>query len=261
MRIRKRHELLGLVIWCIVASFASLIFNAEIYGSLLLFFGLPSIYLSYRYPQHIRKSAVFSLLISIPFAFLFDYVMESTGGWTLGRMALPNIWIIGHVSLFQIIWLFTYSFFILMYYLVFYKSSRRGALYQKRFPYFVAAMLIILLAVIFGHFFFPELLYIHYFYLKAGIVVILLPTLAILGSHPALDKKMLKVGAFFLYYCLVYEVTALKLDQWSFPAHNEFIGLIHFHGYAFPLEELLFWIMLGAIAGLSYYEYFDDNCK
>ena len=115
--------------------------------------------------------------------------------------------------------------------------------------------------ILFAHIFFPSLLYIEYFYLKIGIIAILFPLIGVLANSPSLYSKFFKVGIYFFFYTLLYEITALQLDQWSFPAKDQFIGQIVLLGHSFPFEELFFWIMISSISTLSYYEYFEDDDK
>jgi hypothetical protein len=84
---------------------------------------------------------------------------------------------------------------------------------------------------------------------------------AVLFKFPSLYGKLLKVASFFFYYSFVYEITALELSQWSYPVPSQFLGYINIYKYSFPIEEFFFWIMLGGLAVLTYYEYFDDDQK
>jgi len=56
------------------------------------------------------------------------------------------------------------------------------------------------------------------------------------------------------------KVTALQLGWWDFPGSN-FIGWVSIFNIRFPLEELIFWLFLFAMAILTYYEFFDDDEK
>jgi len=58
---------------------------------------------------------------------------------------------------------------------------------------------------------------------------------------------------------LIYELTAVKLEQWHFP--GQYIGWIDLFGLKFPFEELLFWMGLSSFVVLSIYEGFIDNDK
>ncbi|MDO8664231.1 MAG: hypothetical protein Q7K44_01620 [Candidatus Liptonbacteria bacterium] len=256
----KKHELVVLLLWPIIAVVISLSLGAKIYLSMLLFYGLPAIYLSYKNPQHIKKTLLFSLASAIPFAFLFDYVMEITRGWAIGRMEFPHIWFLQYVSFIQIIWLILFIYLIVIYYETFFEKEKTKIIYPKT-KWFLGLMLAIFSFVVLSHFFVPSLLVIDYFYAKAGIVFVLLPVIAFLLEFPSLYGKFLKTASFFLYYNIIYEITALQLDQWSYPAKNQFIGYITLFKYNFPFEEFFFWIMIGSLAALSYYEFFDDDEK
>ena len=101
---------------------------------------------------------------------------------------------------------------------------------------------------------------IPYFYLTAGIVLGIIPISIVLFEYPRLIAKFFKTAAYFFYLNFAYEITALKLGIWDFPG-DQFIGWVTFFGMRFPFEEFFFWIILGAIAMLSYYEFFDDDRK
>lgn len=256
----NKSEFTLLFLWPVIAAMLSLAFNAEIYFSMFLFLIVPSIYLSRKHPHLIRKTTVFSLAMSIPIAFLFDYIMESTEAWALGRMAFPHFWIIEYVSLLQIIWLFFYAYLVIMYYEVFFDKSVSKLTYPRT-KWFFILMILILAFVVFSHIFYPLLLNINYFYLKGGIILGLLPLAVFFFEFPALISKFIKIGLFFAYYTLVYELTALSLHQWYFPNENQFLFYVNIFGHRFPFEELFFWIFIGAVWGLVYYEFFDDDGK
>jgi hypothetical protein len=173
---------------------------------------------------------------------------------------INNFWILEHISLIQIIWLFLYVYFILLFYEAYFDKEKQKALYPK-IKYFIYLMAGIFGCVVFTHFFAPSLLIINYFYAKAGLILFLLPMVAVLFKFPSLYGKLLKVASFFFYYSFVYEITALELSQWSYPVPSQFLGYINIYKYSFPIEEFFFWIMLGGLAVLTYYEYFDDDQK
>ena len=106
----------------------------------------------------------------------------------------------------------------------------------------------------------PELLIIPYFYFVGGVVLVLIPVISVLFKFPNLIVKFSKMGAYFFYSSIIYEITALKLGLWDFPG-DQFIGWVSIFGTVFPFEELFFWIILGVLSVLSYYEFFDDDRK
>jgi len=71
----------------------------------------------------------------------------------------------------------------------------------------------------------------------------------------------LKATAYFFYFNIIYELTALKLGWWYFPKNNQFLGEVTMLGLSFPVEELFFFIIFGAAAVLATFELFDEDHK
>lgn len=256
----NRRTTIFFILWPILAAFISLIINAKLYTSMALFFVLPGLFLSYLKPSLIRKISFFSLIAAVALGSLFDYIMEVTGGWAIGRSEFPNVWFLNYISLIQIIWLFLYVYMVIFFYEIYFDKEKKTALYPKMKP-FILLMGGVFGFVVLSHFFAPSLLYINLFYLKAGVVLFLLPAVAILLKFPRLYGKSLKVASYFFYSTFIYEMTALELNHWTYPDATQFAGFIHIYQYSFPIEELFFWIMIGGLAIITWYEYFDDDLK
>ncbi len=105
----------------------------------------------------------------------------------------------------------------------------------------------------------PAILRINYFYLKMGIVLALAPVAAMLLKFPKFWNKFLNLTVYFFVFNFIYEITAIKLGQWSFPAEHQLIGIVQFMGARFAVEELFFWMILTAAAAVAFYEFFDDD--
>lgn len=256
----RKHELLIILLWPVAAAALSILFNAQFYLSLFLFYVVPSIFLSWSHPHLIKKSIIFALIFGIPVSFFVEYVMELTGSWVLIRMELPHFWIIEYVSLIQIVWGVIYGYFIVIFYEAFFDRSVAKVIYPRT-KFLMLLGILLISSVTIAHFFFPSFLHIEYFYLKVGIVMALLPIVGIIIRSPSLVKKFIKIGSYFLYSSLLYEIIALRLNHWGFPNKEKFIGYVTIFGESFPIEELVFWMILTALAVLSYYEYFDDDGK
>ncbi|HBV01037.1 MAG TPA: hypothetical protein DEF00_01420 [Candidatus Taylorbacteria bacterium] len=260
VKTHKKAALIGVLLWPIAASFLSFLFNAGVLLSTALFFGVPALYLSYRCKKHIAKAALFSLLVTVPVATIVDYIMEHTRGWRLPSSVFGSFRLFGYVTIEQYIWLFLYVYLVVMFYEAFLESPHRAG--DRRHPRLkwlfiaLAAPLGVFLAVLAVN---HSLLAIDYFYLKFGVLMIAAPVIFLVFRLPALLGRILKAGAYFFFLSLIYEVTALALRQWEFPAENQFIGMISVFGMRFPFEEFFFWILLGAVAALAYYEFFDDD--
>jgi hypothetical protein len=220
---------------------------------------MPALFLSWRHPQLIKKSALFALLFSLPAVFLMDYVMHYTHGWAIGEMEFRAVWMLEYISLLNIIWLFLYVYLVVMYYEAFFDRNTNKVIYPRTKNLIIIAVIVIG-AVTLLHFFNREFLSIDYFYLKVGLGAVILPLVVFwFRRRHVVSAKFLQVGAYFFGYNLLYELTALELNQWSFPSEEQFIGHVSLMGHTFPLEEFLFWIVLSAMAILAHYEYFNDD--
>ena len=257
--ILKKKDLIFILVWPIAAAILSLLIKANILVSIILFMAIPSVYLSIINRYAIKKAALFSIALSFPIGIIADHVMEQTGGWFLPYSAFGSFRILNFVTIEQIIWLFFYLYFIIMFYETFLEKECTCQPYLSKFkPLILISYAFLGLFVIF-HFLKPELLKINYFYLKFGVIAVLIPVTLMLLKVPSLYAKLIRAGAYFFYFSFIYEITALRLGQWSFPAENQLIGYISLFGFRFPYEELIFWIILGGIATLVYYEFFDDD--
>ena len=261
MKKREKIDLIIILIYPIIASLLSFLIKANFFTSTLIFFGIPALYLSIKYKKYIKKIALFSLILGVPFAIFIDYIMSITGGWSIPYSIFDPFRLFNLVSIDGLIWTFLYIYFITIFYEVFLDKKSKPKLYKPNLKY-----LAIISIILFGTFFLiylaqPSLLQINFFYLKVGLALGLLPILLVLFRFPKLYGKFFKAGAYFFFLTFTYEITALLLNQWTFPNNSQFIGFINILGITFPLEELVFWMILGAIAMLSYFEFFDDDKK
>ena len=244
---------LPLIIWPIIASAISFLVRADVMISMLLFLGVPAIYLSARKPSCIKMAALFSGIASVPLAIVIDYVMELTGGWFLPYSVFGDFRLFGYVTLEQIIWLFLYLYLVAMFYENFLDQSCTHQLYRPAVKYFAAVFFVIFALFLVALLTAPKILEINYFYLKIGFLLVLPPIIFSLFKFPDFYLKFFWTGIYLLSLSLIYEITALLLGQWTFPAERQFIGYVSFGIVRFPLEEFIFWIVLGSVAVSLYY--------
>ena len=98
----------------------------------------------------------------------------------------------------------------------------------------------------------PRILAVPYAF--AVLVLFTLPPCAVLFyRRPNLYKKILLPALFFIPLHLMHEVAGLQLGQWYFP--GEYAWQVPFWaGTAVPIEEFVFWILLGSIIVVAYYQ-------
>ncbi len=254
----KKIDLIILILFPIVSSVAAFLFKANAFFSVILFLGIPSLYLSLKERNHIKKAAFFSLL-GLPIIIFVDYIAHLTNAWVIPVSVLPYR-LLGYVSLEVILWTFFQIYLVIMFYEYFLEEHVRDKIWYPRTKYLVLIVFGLLL-IFFGFFFTAQnLLYIPYWYLIFGLSTILLPVILQALAFPRTLLKILKVVPYFFFLTFIYEITALKLGWWAFPG-TEFVGWVSFFGVRFPFEEFSFWLMLLAVALLSYYEFYDDDEK
>lgn len=253
-------DLLLVLAWPVFASVLSIALRVNYFWSIFFFLFVPAAYISYRNQQYIKKIALFSTVISLPLAIVFDYIMEVTGSW-LTLSTIFSFKLFGYIMIEDLIWLFLWIYFVAIFYESFIDKRQKAKLYKPNLKYAGIIGILLIVAFAIAYLFNPALLNIEFFYLKMGILAGVLPLLITLIKFPKLSGKFIKTGAFFLVHALLYEITALRLNLWSFPAKNQFLGFVTIFGETFPFEELIFWVILGSLVIMAYYEVFDDDRK
>jgi len=254
----KKIDIFLLILFPVLATIISLLFKTSIFISIILFFGLPSIYLSYRTKHMVKKTLLFSLIVSISSTVIIDYFLTFNKIWfvsTIFPFRLP----LG-IPLEDPIWFFLFPFSVILFYEHFLDKGKHE-LIDKKMKYFIWPLLIITLILLLLFVVNPLLLKVRYAYLWIGIILILFPLVTFLSAFPRLLSKYVKTATYFFALNLMYELVAMKLNQWTWPSNSEYIGMVQLFGLSFPFEEFFFYIVLATTALLSYYEFFDDDRK
>lgn len=255
-KILKKIDIFLLIFLPIFAAGVSLLVKANFLTSTLLFFGLPSLWLSYRTPQRISKTLLFSGIFSIPLGIIIDYIAALDGAWYVPTTIFP-FRLLGVIPIEDIIWGFFLVYTIVIFYEHFLDKGKHE-LIDKKMKYFILPAILVLIIFFLLYFINPDLLRIKYAYLILGVVLILLPSITFLSFFPKLISKYTKTACYFFILAFMFELTGLQLNQWTFPGQN-FIGWVEILGHRFPFEEFFFWFIMVAIAILSYFEFFDDT--
>lgn len=226
-------------------------------SSILLFFGLPAIWLALRSPEDVVKSAIFAGLVSLPCVLIAGSYAFFGNVWEVQSMF--DFRILDIVALEQFLWGFLLLFDVVMFYEYFFDRGDVKIIDEKM-KYFRYILLGFLVGFLIIFFTFPKFLEINYFYAVAGVLVFIVPMITLFSFVPSIIGKFIKTGAYFFVLFSMYELAALKFGWWSFPG-DEYIGWVEVVGLRFPLEEFIFFMGLGAILVLIYYEVFDDDTK
>lgn len=244
-----------------MASFASFLVEANFFVSTLLFLGVPSVFLSFLNSQKIKKVTIFSLFFGTPISIILDYIMEATGGWYVPYSIFDPFRLFNLVTIDLVLWGVLEAYLILIFYETFLDKNCSPKSYYPKLKYIFIAFFIAFGVFTLLFIFSPEVLEINYFYLNLGITLAVIPPALMLVKFPRFWNKFLNIAVYFFLFNFVYEITAIKLGQWSFPAEDQLIGVVEFLGARFAFEELLFWMILTAVSVVSFYEFFDDDRK
>lgn len=106
----------------------------------------------------------------------------------------------------------------------------------------------------------PEYLVLPYFYLKMGMVFIVVPLILILFKFPKLIKRLVLIGIYFTAVSFLAEYVGLKNNQWLFAGQN-YLLTTKLADQSLPWEEIVFWWVLGVPGLVCWYEYFVDDRK
>lgn len=256
---RKKYIDFAVVILCPLFVFLSVFLlglKPNYLESLLLFFGIPSLYLSIRSWSKTKKVGLFSFLISAPIALIFILLIFGDNAWFVPKSVLQNR-LLGLVTLEDFVWMFLCTYVILIFYEHFFDkqfdkktSSRvRNLLYALYGITFIFVTLFLITG---------SLLVIPYSYFLLCVLFWIIPISAFLIKYPEYIKNFAKVALFFFYLHLLFELMGLQMGYWVFSGAH-YIGWISIFGFNIPLEEFLFVILFGGLAPCVYYEYFTDR--
>ena len=226
--------------------------------STLLFFGVPSVYISLRRPSIIKKTLIFTLVFATPMIYILDYMAYVDLSWWVPGSAFRILH--NSIPIEDVPWSYLWVYYAVSFWEFFLDHDRVKVHIDHHFR-FLIAVLASLSVLFFGAYFFkPEILMQNYFYLKLGIVFIIIPMTAVLVKFPHLLRKIIILGAYFFMVNLLTEFVGLRQVQWAFIGKN-YIDTFSWMGYKIPLEEIVFYWILSVPAIICWYEYFADDRK
>ncbi len=256
---RGHLDLPILLLMPILAAIVSLIIKANYFWTIIFFLATPGIYLSFRAPKYIKKTFIFSLLASIPAILVVDYIGQRTDQWIIPS-SISTVRFFGVTQVEQLIWAFFNFYSVIIFYKYFLDRHYSQGLWGRRLRYVIIIGLLLMAPFLLLLWQKPEILNIPYFYFLFGLALIAVPAIGEPLRKPNLSTRFLKTAAYFFYLSFIFEITALQLGCWTFPS-TQFIGWIQVSNIRFPLEELIFWIILFSMAVLGTYEKFDEEEK
>lgn len=224
--------------------------------SLLLVFGVPSLYLSLRYPRAVRKVAWFSFLVSIPMAAIVELVAYWDHAWMVPASAF-GFRLFGFSPVENYLWQFLTVYLIVIFYERFCNTHFNPHISRRM--YVLAGVLWLLMCAAITLFFTGSpLLHFSYPYLWFCVPFFVVPIILFLIKYPQYFFPFLKVQVFFFVVHTAYEIAGVKFGYWIYPSAH-YLGWVPLFGVRFPVEEFLFVMVLGAFAACTYYELFTND--
>ncbi len=255
----SKKVLYCLILYPILASIISFSFNISAFNSVLLFLFVPSLFLTILNYKSSIKALIFSFVAPVPAIIFFDYIAHINGQWLIPE-SIINYRFLGIVTIEVVLWMFLMSYFIVMFYEYFLDKKDNSKIWNSKMTKLTSFFFSVFFIFLVVYFLKPSLLLFSYAYLWIGVIFLIIPLMIELFRKPHLANKYFYLLVFFFYYTIFYEISALKLGWWSFPA-KDFIGWVTIYGITFPLEEFFFWLVLAGVSCISYYEFFDDDEK
>lgn len=261
-KVGRKHnlDLAIILVWPIIATIISFLIKANALLSIIFFLVIPSIYLSIKGKEYVKKAIIFTLASGLTTIIIIDYTAQISKSWLMYPNSIIPYKLFGLVTLEVILWALFTCYFIIMFYEYFIDKHRTKKLLAPNMKYLLILVLISFSLFIITWQKFPSAFNIPYYYLQWGIILLLIPFLFQLLKYPKTTSKFFLAAAYFFYMNIIYEISALKLGWWTFPG-VQFVGWIKIFGVSFPIEEVIFWFILLALTTISYYEFFDDDEK
>lgn len=237
-----------------MATGLTLLLHVSFLTSTLLLYGMPAFYLSLRTKEGIFRAAFFSSIFTFFAGIIIDHLAIANKSWVTESIFTYRVG--GKIPLEDFLWIFLLIYLIVIFYEHFLDKGRHKKIdshLKYLIMFFVLLFTVFLLILSLS----PHLILIPYFYFWMGFLGMAVPIGIFFILFPHKTRSLFIVAPYFIALAFLNEFTALILGHWTFPG-NQFIGWIHLGNVSFPLEELLFFIILFSSAITAYFEFFDD---
>jgi lycopene cyclase domain-containing protein len=267
MEFRHRFSWIDVVIFSglpCAAVTTSILLDTPYLVSILLFYGAPGIYVTFRFGQSWQalKGLLFAIIVSTPFAIVVDYIGTISGLWYVPQTLFKERFF-GVIPFEDVLWMLSASYTVVVMYEILFDTGKHE-LIDRRIRYFVFFAFLVLsvffLALATGN---HALLKwdSRYAYLLLGATFFLIPALLFMWHFPKFLRRSAFLVGYFLYLTVTFEITATLLGQWVFMGRYLISPLIIFANDPIPYEELFFVGVVGPLAVVALYEFFDDDLR
>lgn len=219
---------------------------------------LPTVvYLGLRSRKNWKKIAVGSLVFGFLFGSILEFFAHVTHTWIVPSTLFP-FRILGLVTIESFLGYVCMTLYVLVFYEHFFDKDKN----HRISPHIWVAIIPALLAwvvIVFLHYTNPSKLFFTHAYLKMGIAATIPLVLQII-RRPKLIFKYAPFAVSLFFIIFSWEIVGLKFNYWTFPG-TDYLATVSFFGQHFPIEEIIFWMLLYPATIASYYERFIDDGK
>jgi hypothetical protein len=246
-----RTPAIALIAWSATSIALAWLVRMPWIGANLLILGAPLGYLLARSAEvraRLRPSFILRYVVFV--VIFFDYLCVRYGGWG-GPSSFPLL--PGGINVEQVMWTALFIPLVLAMNETFFVSAHAAP--QRRYPR------AILSAMFFGGLLVALVPMLHPLvagdvYLKIGLMLYpLVFTLAFLVDR-AVWRELVRIAVVFGIFNLAFELLALHVGYWTF--QGRYVAMVTVAGYRFPLEELVFLVLLCAPAVVAAYSLYKN---
>jgi hypothetical protein len=233
----------------------ALLFHPGLMFGHILFFIVPGLYLTVRYWRRCYHAFLFSIVAGVATGFPLQVIADLNNVWQYD-FPLFDWMTLGGFRLIPLAWYVLWIGLTISVYGVFFDRHVHRIPEKHLFWKVHYRLLVLGAAVTAGCVYFllsnHDVFLIPHPYILAGSILFVVPTLVILFLHPQLLRDTVKAAAFVSLLMLVYELVGLKIGWWTYP--GEYIAAIPMFGTVLPLEEIVLWVIFGALFAVVAYE-------
>ena len=244
-----------LILFPIFATVISLYLKVNFFTSIILFFVIPSFYLSLHLGKKFFRVVFFSLICGLLPSLIIEQLAVHNNIWSVTSIFTARFFT---VPIEQILWGTSFVYVIIAFYEVFFAKKTKELINQRAF-FLAGFFLFLFFFVTYFLSSFPDfpLFKMRFYYMIAGIIIFLIPIVVTIIKYPKIRYQFFIIALYFFVLNTLFEFVAIKLNLWSFPGEEEYVAMINLFNITIPVEEFFFFSILGSSAVLSYYCLFN----
>ena len=225
----------------------------DLFGA-LAFCVPPVVYLGWRSPKPWKKILTATLIFGFLFGSFFEFIQQFNRSYIIAATVIPKIF--GFLSLDFVVWHLLMAAYVFTFYEHFINKVKSDIV-SSRAKVIIIIAIIVLTVTIGLHYAHPSALHFSYAYAYFGTVAVIAP-FVLAYKKPQLIRDMTLIAPFFLFFYFVIEWVGVPRHWWIYPGHY-YIGWMTVGSLHFPIEELVYWMLLYPAALVAYYKIFVDR--